>query len=117
MFKDKRRSRRRPMRYTAWVALDADQLHGCVLADISDTGARIDVEDSETIPDRFLLLLSGNGSARRTCRVVWRQPQQIGVRFERRLAGHDRATLVPRLDADLDTAITAAKTTESAQQA
>jgi hypothetical protein len=85
------------MRYTAWVALDSDQLHGCVLSDISDTGARIDVEDSKTIPESFLLLLSGNGPARRTCRVVWRQPQQIGVRFERRLAGRDRVTLVPKL--------------------
>jgi hypothetical protein len=76
-------------------------LHGCALSDISDTGARIDVEDAKTIPDHFVLLLSGNGKARRKCRVVWRKATQIGLTFERPLAASDRATLVPKLDADL----------------
>ena len=84
MRKDKRKSRRRPIRYSAWMALDDDKLHGCVLADISDTGARLDVEDSKALPDRFMLLLSGTGSARRSCRVIWRAAAQIGVAFEKR---------------------------------
>ena len=65
MNKDQRKTRRRPIRYSAWMALDSDKLHGCVLSDISDTGARIDVEDAASLPDRFMLLLSGTGSARR----------------------------------------------------
>jgi hypothetical protein len=89
------------MRYAAWVAREPGQLHGCALSDISDTGARIDVEDAKTIPDHFVLLLSGNGKARRKCRVVWRKATQIGLTFERPLAASDRATLVPKLDADL----------------
>jgi hypothetical protein len=104
MAKDKRKSVRRPMRYTAWVALAADQLHNCVLSDVSDTGARIDIEDSKAIPDDFVLLLSSNGSARRKCQVVWRQPRQIGVKFERHLANAERATLVPKVDAGTDAA-------------
>ncbi len=87
------------MRYTAWLALEGEGLHGCALHDISATGARIDVETSENLPDRFILLLSGNGSARRQCRVVWRQPGQIGVSFEQRLAPSDRAGLVPMSEA------------------
>jgi len=102
MLKDKRKSLRRPMRYTAWVALAPDQLHGCVLSDISETGARVDIDDSKKIPDYFLLLLSRNGSARRKCRVVWRKPRQVGVKFERSLPAGERATLVPKLDADTD---------------
>ena len=102
MINDKRKSLRRPMRYTAWLVLAADELHGCVLSDISDTGARIDVEDSKPIPDEIMLLLSSNGAARRKCRVVWRKPRQIGVKFERRLADAERATLVPKLDAVAD---------------
>jgi hypothetical protein len=101
MIKDKRKSRRRPVRYTAWLALEPGQLRGCALSDMSDTGARIDVEDSKTIPDNFLLLLSGNGKAKRKCRVVWRKPRQVGVTFERQLADGERATLVPKLDADM----------------
>lgn len=100
MIKNKRKSLRRQVRYTAWLVLDGDQLHGCVLSDASDSGARLDVEDSKTIPDVFMLLLAGNGSARRKCHVVWRKPQQVGVKFERRLAQSKRATLVPILDAD-----------------
>lgn len=75
---------------------------GCLLSDISETGARIDIDEAEAVPERFLLWLSANGSARRICRVVWRKPHQIGVKFELRLAAADRASLVPRLIADSD---------------
>ena len=57
MIKEKRQARRQPLRYTAWVALTANQRHGCVVSDVSDTGARIDVQDSKTIPDQFVLML------------------------------------------------------------
>jgi hypothetical protein len=100
MRKDNRKSRRRPIRYSAWMALDNDKLHGCVLSDISDTGARLDVEDSKALPDHFMLLLSGTGSARRSCRVIWRAPAQIGVAFERRLSDTGAVTLAPKPDAD-----------------
>jgi hypothetical protein len=97
---NKRKSRRRPIRYTAWLVLEGNHLHGCMLSDASDTGARLEVADSKKVPDTFMLLLAGNGSAQRTCRVVWRKPKLVGVKFERRLARHDRATLVPVIDAD-----------------
>ena len=77
-------------------------MHGCVLSDISDTGARLDVEDSSTLPDRFMLLLSGTGSARRSCRVIWRAPAQVGVAFEHRLSDPAAVTLAPKVHADAD---------------
>jgi hypothetical protein len=98
--KDKRKALRRPVRYTAWVALDQDQLHGCVLGDISETGARIDIDETKEIPDTFTLWLSTNGAARRHCKVVWRKPRQIGVSFERRITDAEHATLVPTPDND-----------------
>lgn len=100
MQKDKRRSRRRTMRYHAILVLAPDTMRDCSLSDISDTGARISVEAAEELPDRFTLLLSGNGAPQRTCRVVWRQPNQIGVDFERRLPPQERVGLVPQMDAD-----------------
>jgi len=63
MRNDKRKSRRQPLRYSAWMALDNDKLHSCVLSDISDTGARLDVEETNAVPDRFMLFLSGTGAA------------------------------------------------------
>ena len=97
---DNRKSKRRPLRYAAWLALAADDRQVCALSNISETGARIDVEDGNALPDHFVLWLAANGSARRTCRVVWRKPRQIGVTFEQRLGETDRATLVPRQAAD-----------------
>ena len=100
IMKDKRKSRRRTMRYSAWLVLEGDQLVGCAISDISETGARIDVEDADAVPDRVELLLSANGAARRKCQVIWRQPRQIGVRFAQHLAETEKAGLVPEADAD-----------------
>jgi hypothetical protein len=98
MLNDKRKSTRRSVRYSAWIVREGDDLHGCALFDISETGARIEVEDTTSIPELFVLLLSGNGKARRACRVVWRQPSQLGVIFEKRLANDDHAKLVVKFD-------------------
>jgi hypothetical protein len=54
----------------------------CALSDVSDRGACITVHDSDAIPEKFLLLLAQNGAARRRCRVIWRKPRQVGVKFE-----------------------------------
>lgn len=98
MAKDKRKAVRRPIRYTAWIALEGNQLHGCVLSDVSESGARIDTDETKTIPDRFTLLLASNGSARRKCHVVWRNGRQIGVTFGRQRAASGSASLVPKLE-------------------
>jgi hypothetical protein len=98
MIKEKPSARRQPLRYTAWVAVTADKRLGCVVSDVSDTGARIDVQDSKTIPDYFVLMLSCNGAAGRIYRVVWRKPTHMGVKFERRAAAAN-ATLAPKADA------------------
>jgi hypothetical protein len=87
------------MRYTAWVALSADQRHGCVVSDVSDSGARIDVQDSKILPDHFVLLLTSNGAARRYCRVMWRKPVQVGVKFVRNLAEAAETVPAPKPDA------------------
>lgn len=106
MIREKRQARRQPLRYTAWIALTADQRHGCVVSDVSDSGARIDVQDSKLIPDHFVLMLSSNGAARRFCRVMWRKPTQIGVQFARSLADAAKTTQAPKSDADAPAAPT-----------
>jgi hypothetical protein len=100
MIKEKRGARRQPLRYTAWVALTAEQRHGCVVSDVSNTGARIDVQDSKVLPDYFILMLTSNGAARRFCRVIWRKPNQVGVKFERSLAEAMEAARTPKSNAD-----------------
>ncbi|MGH6684629.1 MAG: PilZ domain-containing protein [Pseudolabrys sp.] len=100
MNQDKRNAKRQPMRYTAWVALTADERKGCVISNVSDTGARIDVEDPKSIPDHFVLMLTSNGAARRFCRVMWRNATQVGVKFERSLAEAAGATSVSKAAAN-----------------
>ncbi len=115
MQKEKRKNSRKPMRYTAWVAMENSQLHGCVVADISETGARLDVENSEQLPDNFTLLLSGqrNNTPHRHCHVVWRLPNQIGVHFEKRIAEPVKPTAVAKPD-DRDTPAAEPASAESA---
>ena len=103
--KDQRKSRRRVVHYTARVELMPGRTAGCFISDVSDTGARLDVPYSDKVPERFRLWLSGDGSARRTCRVVWRKPRQVGVLFERRLPEHRRQALEPVSAADARRAI------------
>ena len=90
MLGDKRKAHRRQLRYTAWISLGPKKLQGCVVADISDCGARLGVENSKTVPNNFVLLLSASGKPKRRCRVVWRNGTQVGVEFEKPLTRADK---------------------------
>jgi hypothetical protein len=52
----------------------------CIILDISDGGARLDVGPLP-VPETFTLLLSANGNVRRACVLRWRKEHQIGVEF------------------------------------
>lgn len=99
MANDKRKSRRHAVTYAARLELRPGRPVGCILSDISDTGARLTVPYPDKVPERFLLWLTETGNARRTCEVVWRKPKQIGVKFERRLPQVQRDALEPIEDA------------------
>ena len=101
---DKRKARRHRMRVDARLVLESGERCECALSDVSDRGARINVHDSEIIPDNFLLLLAVNGAARRRCRVIWRAPRELGVKFETWLDERVRATRTPKSGADSDAA-------------
>jgi hypothetical protein len=90
MLSDKRKAHRRQLRYTAWISLGPKKLQGCVVADISDSGARLGVENSKTVPTNFVLLLAASGKPRRKCRVVWRNGAQVGVEFQKPLTRADK---------------------------
>jgi hypothetical protein len=101
------------MRHEAWLILDGGERCDCALSDVSDRGARINVPDSEKIPDNFMLLLAANGAARRQCRVIWRQPRQLGVKFDTWLDERVRAAKAPKLNASADTASKESEPAES----
>ena len=59
---------------------DGSPMRDCTVLEISDAGARVSIESSETLPIEFTLLLT-RGGVRRRCRLVWRSEQVIGVEF------------------------------------
>ncbi|HEV1998886.1 MAG TPA: PilZ domain-containing protein [Xanthobacteraceae bacterium] len=52
----------------------------CVVRNLSDTGASLEVASPMGIPDAFDLMFEGDDSVRR-CRVIWRKETKIGVEF------------------------------------
>ena len=53
----------------------------CTIRNLSETGARLRVPTTVTIPDRFALL-DGQSGKRRDVTVAWRKGDEIGVHFD-----------------------------------
>jgi len=92
MRQEKRKDRRRIMHFTASIVLGAREGLSCAILDVSDTGARLELETPAAVPDRFPLVLSGNGTPHRDCRVIWRDGKRVGVTFENRPPLAERLT-------------------------
>jgi hypothetical protein len=52
----------------------------CVVKNVSEGGAALEVASPIGIPDEFDLVMTGDRTVRR-CRVVWRKATRIGVKF------------------------------------
>jgi hypothetical protein len=52
----------------------------CVVRNISDTGAALEVTSPVGIPERFTLVIAQENVAK-PCRVMWRKEKRIGVAF------------------------------------
>lgn len=81
---DARGSQRALVRRCGWyVSAIGQQLRECTVWDESETGARLVVDASETIPDIFHIYMTLDFSSHRRCRAVWRSKTQVGVEFLR----------------------------------
>ena len=76
---DRRRSPRIPAQIPAQIVLDCFSAVGCVIRDVSDGGARLDVQGTGILPPVFDLLAEDGF---RTCEVVWRSGDEVGVTFQ-----------------------------------
>jgi hypothetical protein len=52
----------------------------CIIRNMSDSGASLEVENPAGIPDDVTLLIRPE-IVKRNCRVVWRRGRRIGVAF------------------------------------
>jgi hypothetical protein len=82
---DLRKKPRRQFHHLAKIVTDGKEPpRTCTMFDVSQTGAPLVLETNDELPDRFLLLFTRNGGARRSCRVVWRTGVTVGVKFANR---------------------------------
>jgi hypothetical protein len=65
------------------MGADGTWRRACFLLDVSDTGAKIEVEGSIDVlkAREFFLVLSSTGLAYRRCELIWIDGSTAGVRF------------------------------------
>jgi hypothetical protein len=56
------------------------QTVSCLIRNLSITGAAIDLSSRSELPERFVLVVPGDG-LQLACRTVWRKEHRIGVTF------------------------------------
>lgn len=87
-----RRNPRNKIDRPAWISVgDGNPLRKCTVVDISNSGAKLILEDVDEIPDKFSLWMSRHGNPRYSCRVAWSGQNTVGVEFSS--AANDRSDL------------------------
>ncbi|MCO5732531.1 PilZ domain-containing protein [Rhizobium sp. SSA_523] len=71
--------RRRMLKSARLVFNGGHSALSCVLRDMSETGARVSLENTMDVPDEVQLLL--DDGTRHECLVARRQLKEIGLRF------------------------------------
>ena len=79
------------------MGVDGTWRRSCVLLDVSETGAKIEVEGSVDVlqAKEFFLLLSSTGLAFRRCELVWIDGCNAGIRFVQIKPGQKKADSGP----------------------
>ena len=80
----KKREIRKSVQQPGWIALDGGfAARSCVVQDLSSTGAKVTVDDPNTLPGRLRLAFSRDARTGRSCDVVWRRGKTVGIKFVR----------------------------------
>jgi len=78
---EKRLSPRRNTMIIATIVFDGGQSRiDCVIRDLSDGGAKLEVPSARAIPQSFDLMVPGHRPHH--CRVRWRALRELGVQFQ-----------------------------------
>jgi PilZ domain len=75
------------------LGVDGTWRRGCMLLDVSDTGAKLQIDGSTDVLNarEFFLLLSTTGLAFRRCELVWIDGENVGVHFVRGYASKKKS--------------------------
>ena len=78
---EKREIQRRRALKAGTIRIDDKSTIDCVVRDLSNEGASLEIENPIGIPDRFTLVTKANRE-QRACHVIWWSARRIGVRFK-----------------------------------
>jgi PilZ domain len=73
-------ARRKVLKAAKIITVDMKSVLDCTIRDMSETGAKLNVEVSSAIPAEFYFYLISDNSMR-DAKTVWRRAGQIGVHF------------------------------------
>ncbi len=80
----KKRQTRKSVRQPGWITLDGGfAARQCVVQDMSTTGAKVTIDDPNSLPAKLRLAFSRDARTGRRCEVVWRRGKTVGVKFVR----------------------------------
>jgi hypothetical protein len=76
---NQRKAPRRRILKSGTIILGKEAHLPCLVRNLSEAGARLEVQATFEIPSAFLLGMPGRPP--RTCKVIWRTDRQLGVHF------------------------------------
>jgi hypothetical protein len=78
----KKRDARKSMFQAAWISLEGGfAARPCTVRDMSTSGAKVTIDDPNTLPSKLRLAFTRDARSGRPCEVVWRRGNTIGVKF------------------------------------
>jgi hypothetical protein len=83
-FSSKKRDARKSLQQAGWLTLEGGfAARPCVVQDLSASGAKVTIDDSNTLPAKLRLAFSRDARTGRACEVVWRRGKSVGIKFVR----------------------------------
>jgi PilZ domain len=84
LLSSKKRDTRKSLSQPGWITLEGGfAARQCVVQDMSATGAKVTIDDPNTLPAKLRLAFSRDARTGRRCEVVWRRGKSVGVKFVR----------------------------------
>ncbi|HYC18192.1 MAG TPA: PilZ domain-containing protein [Pseudolabrys sp.] len=77
---ERRKSARSRVVKNAKLVLGASSVIDCVVRNLTNVGARVEISHTTDLPDALELTFDG-GRSYRPCRIIWRATDETGVEF------------------------------------
>ena len=84
LLSSKKREARKSLSQPGWITLEGGfAARQCVVQDLSTTGAKVTIDDPNSLPAKLRLAFSRDARTGRRCEVVWRRGKSVGIKFVR----------------------------------